>query len=101
MQIADEKSQNKVKFTYAKDELQKCLKTLEDHLKLRTFFVGNKMTLIDVILCCNLDSMFRKVIPSSMSKKLSQLFRWFRHVRSLPPFVLIMKDMELCGDKGF
>ena len=39
--------------------LNKHLKTLNDSLKMRTFFVSNNMTIIDIFYACHLRNLFR------------------------------------------
>ena len=72
---------NQNKFVYALEELKKTVKVLDDQLKMRSFLVADRITLADVIICCQLDKAFRLLITADMRKKLCNLTRWFSHVR--------------------
>merc|ERR1711872_126240 len=45
---------NKLNTDQAKDAVQKALATLNDHLLTRTYLVGERISLADIAVCCNL-----------------------------------------------
>lgn len=89
------------KFAYALEELKKTIKVFDEHLKSRSFLVADRITLVDVIVCCQIDKAFRLLITTDMRKKLVNLTRWFSHVRQTQPFANKLGKMFLCQTKGF
>ena len=48
-----------------------------------------------------MDKAFRLLITADIRKKLTNLTRWFSHVRQSEPFVKKLGKMFLCNEKGF
>lgn len=78
---------NQAKFSYAIEELKKNIKILDDSLKLKSFFIGDRITLADIILSSNLNKAFQYLITPDLRKKYVNLFRWYSFVRNQPPFI--------------
>ena len=53
-QLANEREQNKEKFDYSLKELLRELELVNNHLKIRTFMVGDSVTVIDISLATQL-----------------------------------------------
>jgi len=53
-QIANERPHNKEKYDYSLKELLRVLEVFNNHLKLRTFMVGDSVTLVDISLATHL-----------------------------------------------
>lgn len=95
-QIFGKLGANEQKYSYAFEELKKAIKILDDRLKMRTYLVGDSLTLADVVLCCQLEKLFRLIITSDIRKKFVNVTRWFTCVRSLKPFQDYLGKMFLC-----
>jgi glutathione S-transferase len=65
---------------------------------MRSFFVGNSVTFVDILLCCQLDRLFRLIICEEMRKNIVHLIRWYSYVRNLKPFVDCIGEMVLCEE---
>ncbi len=63
---------------------------------MRSLFVGNSLTLVDIVLCCNLDKAFRLIVTAEQRKKLINLTRWYTYVRNLKPFTDCIGKIYLC-----
>lgn len=80
----------------AREDVKKYLQVLENHLLLRTFLVGESITLADIAMASMfvypmkflLDSAFRKPYPCVM--------RWFNTCVNQPEFQAIVGDVPLC-----
>ena len=73
------------------------LATLEAHLLLRTYLVGEAVTLADVSLCCALAYPMRLVLDAAARAKYPSVERWFTTCVNQPQFVAIMGDQPLCS----
>ena len=100
-QIFGSLAPHKNKFNYALEELRKAIKVIDEQLKMRSFLVADRITLADVIICCQMDKAFRLIITSDMRKKLPNLTRWFSYIRQTQPFVSKIGQLFLCQAKGF
>ena len=76
------------------------MKKLDAHLKRRTFFVGDQMTIVDILLCCQLNHAIKCVIKESVRRKIPHFQRWFTHIRSIRPFVEEMGEVVLCSEEA-
>lgn len=74
---------------------------MDDQLKMRTLLVADRITLADIIICCQLDKAFRLIISQSMRQKLTNLTRWFSFMRQSPPMTARIGKMFLCGESSF
>ena len=96
-QVFGNLSLDEPKYKYSFEEFNKNLKILDEHLKKRTFFVGNNLTLVDIMLGSQLDKAFRLLISQDARKKIPHLTRWFKYVRESQPFVNSIGNLFLCG----
>jgi glutathione S-transferase len=58
-QISGERPQSREKYEYALKELQRELEVVNSHLRLRTFMVGDAVTVVDISLAVHLEKVFR------------------------------------------
>jgi elongation factor 1-gamma len=78
------------------EDLTAAFKTLEAHLLSRTFLVGQRLTLADIVVASqlvyplklSLDAAFRAPFPATL--------RWFSHVTSLPAAAAVVGAIVLC-----
>lgn len=53
-QISNERPQNKEKYEYSLKELVRELEVINNHLKIKTFMIGDSVTLVDISLATHL-----------------------------------------------
>lgn len=67
--------------TKAREDLKKALLILNDHLLTRTFVVGQRVTLADIILTCNLILVFQHALKiGTLQSEFGNVYRWFRTI---------------------
>jgi len=64
----------------AKEDIKKALNVLNDHLKLRSFLVGDRLSLADVIVALTLYYPFKLVFDPNFRKPFPNVTRWFTTV---------------------
>ncbi|CAJ0948834.1 unnamed protein product [Ranitomeya imitator] len=80
-------------------ELQKILEVLEGHLKVRTYLVGERLSLADIAVSCCLVHPFSKVISSSHRQSTPNVTRWYLTCVNQPQFKEILGEvLPLSGD---
>lgn len=62
------------------------LARIDSHLKLRTFLVGNQLTIADICIYFNVSTTFMFLLTQEQAKQIPHLIRWFKHLNSLPGF---------------
>ncbi len=100
----------------AKDELKHILQLLNEHLRTRTYFVGERITLADITIACDLlllfqwvqsliirnlqflyFNFFRQIIDHSIRETNRNVTRWFLTVINQKEFqAVIGTDFKLC-----
>ena len=83
-------------YTKAKDDLSKALKLLDDHLLSRTYFVGNSITLADIVIASALLYPFKLVADKTYLKPFPNVMRWFNTCVSQPEFIRVVGNVQLC-----
>jgi elongation factor 1-gamma len=63
------------------------LKILDDHLKINTFVVGNKVTIADIHIASHIYLVFRFFFEEKARKTIPNITRWFESLVSQDPFV--------------
>ncbi|OQR90546.1 elongation factor 1-gamma [Achlya hypogyna] len=80
----------------ALEDIKKSLQILENHLLLRTYFVGEAITLADICVFGALIYPFKFIFDKDFRKPYSNLSRWFSTVANQPEFAAIVGDVPLC-----
>ncbi|MBN3299917.1 SYVC ligase, partial [Amia calva] len=80
----------------ARSELRKVLGFLDAHLKLRTFLVGERVTLADVAVASTLLLPFKYVLEPGLRKSLMNVTRWFETCVNQPQFRQVLGKVALC-----
>ncbi|KAF1792040.1 Thioredoxin-like fold [Phytophthora cactorum] len=70
----------------AKADVKKALQTLENHLHLRTYLVGEQVTLADIVVASALVYPFKFVLDKEFRKPYSAVNRWFSTLVNQPEF---------------
>ena len=83
-------------FAQAKTDLFAGLATLESHLLLNTYLVGNAITLADIVMASALLYPFKFVLDGNCRKRFPSVVRWFTTLVNQPEFVKSMGEVTLC-----
>lgn len=88
---------NKNQNEHAKTELKKILNLLDQYLRTRTYLVGERITLADITVVCDLFLLFQWIIEFSMREEHPHLTRWFLTLINQKEFQAVLgKDFKLC-----
>lgn len=81
----------------AKNDLKKALAILNEHLRLRTYLVGERISLADIIVAVNLLNLFTRVADPNFRKPFVNVARWFATLINQPNFKSVIGEVELCA----
>jgi len=88
---------NKQNHERAKDELQHILHLLNDYLRTRTYLVGERITLADIAVGCDLLLLFQWIIEPSLREPYPHVTRWFLTLIHQKEFQAVLgTDYKLC-----
>ncbi|RLN49675.1 hypothetical protein BBJ29_001207 [Phytophthora kernoviae] len=79
----------------AKEDVKKALQILENHLHLRTYLVGEQITLADISVASALVYPFKMVLDKDFRKPFSAVNRWFSTLVNQPEFQAVVGDVPL------
>ncbi|KAJ8720464.1 hypothetical protein PYW07_012507 [Mythimna separata] len=88
---------NKQNVERAKQDLLAALKVLDGHLLTRTFLVGERITLADIIVFCTLIHAFQHVLEPATRATLVSVTRWFNTLAAQAPVRSVLPDVALCS----
>ncbi|KRX01253.1 Thioredoxin-like fold [Pseudocohnilembus persalinus] len=71
----------------SRQALEKLCDYINNELKIRTYLVGNTLSIADISLFCNLIYAQRCYLDESFRKKYNNLTRWFENIAQNPIFV--------------
>jgi len=81
----------------AKDELKHILQLLDNYLRTRTYLVGERITLADITIACDLLLLFQWIIEPSIRETYQNVARWFSTLINQKEFqAVIGADFTLC-----
>jgi len=80
----------------AKHELKQVLHCMDEHLKKRTFLVGERLTLADVSMAADLMLAYVHVADETFRKPYPNTNRWFTTVVNQPEFKKASGEVKLC-----
>lgn len=87
---------NKAETEAAKEQLKKCLEVVNVYLTSRTFLVGERITLADIVLCCNMRMLFTEVMDPAFRAPYPNVIRWFETLVNHPEFLKLASETKLC-----
>jgi elongation factor 1-gamma len=87
---------NKQTVETAKSELLRLLAILNDYLLPKTFLVGERITLADISLSCNLLLAYRHVLDAATREPFINVNRWFLTCVNQPEFLAVLGATSLC-----
>lgn len=79
-------------------EAHKVLAVLDKILKPRTFLVGERITLADIVMFCSVMPAFKLVLDATERSKYINLTRWFVTLAAQPEFTAVIGEFELCSE---
>jgi len=88
--------QNKVTCERAKEELRWALAALDAHLLPRTYLVGERLTLADVVVCCTLLSAYQLAMDPEFRRPFGNVTRWFNTIVNQPQVKAVIGQVKLC-----
>jgi len=80
----------------AQTDLRQVFGCVNDYLKTRTYLVGERMTLADVSLACDLLLAYRHVVDEKFRKPYGNLNRWFLTVMNQANVKKVCGELSLC-----
>merc|ERR1712121_108304 len=87
---------NKQDTERAKEQVKKVLNVLNNHFLTRTFVVGERVTLADISLVCNLQMLYEQVLDDGFRKAYQNVNRWFTTMINQPNVKKVLGDVKLC-----
>lgn len=84
-------------FQRAKDDMKVALTILNSHLLTRTYLVGERITLADIAVACNLLNPYKYVLDPEYRKPFVNVNRWFTTLINQPEFKAVLGNVELCS----
>ena len=89
------------------DGLKRVLKPIDDRLAMRTFLVGERLSLADVCLAASLMLLFERGMTPAERAEFTHLLRWFDTIVNQKAFVNVLgckfvycKAVEKVSDEG-
>jgi elongation factor 1-gamma len=84
-------------FQRAKNDMKTALAILNSHLLTRTFLVGERITLADIIVASNLLNPYKYILDPDYRKSFANVNRWFVTLINQPQFKAVLGDVVLCS----
>jgi len=82
-------------------DLTSALEAMEEHLRFRTFFVGEKITLADIALASALHYPMTMVLDADARGPFPCVTRWFQTCVNQPEFVAEVGEVVMCTKRMF
>jgi len=80
----------------AKGDIRKSLDILNKYLLTRTFLVGNRITLADIVVSMSLYHLYARVLDNGFRKVFVNTNRWFLTCVNQPEFKSVIGEFKLC-----
>ncbi len=80
----------------ALEDLAAAFATLEAHLLSRTYLVGNRLSLADIIIASQLFYPLKLTLDGAFRAQFPATIRWFSHVTALPAAAAVLGAVVLC-----
>jgi elongation factor 1-gamma len=87
---------NKQNTERAKEDVKRCLGLLNSFLESRTFLVGERISLADISVACNLILLYQWVLDADVRKPFQNTNRWFTTVINQPNVKAVIGNFKLC-----
>jgi len=80
----------------AKGDIRKCLETLNKHLLPKTYLVGNRISLADIVVAFSLYKLYELVLDPPFRKQFINVNRWFSTIVNQPEVSSVVGEVKLC-----
>jgi elongation factor 1-gamma len=80
----------------AKADIRKVLGILNEYLADKTYLVGERITLADIVVSLSLVHLFKMVLDNGFRKPFVNTVRWFLTCVNQPQFVKVLGEVTLC-----
>jgi len=80
----------------AKGDIRKALETLNKHMLPRTFLVGNRISLADIVVAFSLYRLYELVLDPPFRKQFINANRWFTTIVNQPEVKAVIGEAKLC-----
>jgi len=87
---------NKQAIDRAKEDIKKILDYLNNHLLTRTYLVGERITLADIVVLCTILPLYQFLLEPSVREPYVNVNRWFNTLVNQPQFKKVLGDVVLC-----
>jgi len=87
---------NKQNTEAAKENVKKYLSVLNSHLETRTYLVGERISLADIAVCCNLLQLYQNVLDAAFREPYQHTNRWFTTLVNQPQFKSVIGEFKFC-----
>ncbi|KAF2884056.1 hypothetical protein ILUMI_22121 [Ignelater luminosus] len=87
---------DKKAFDRSKEDVRAALSVLNSYLLTRTYLVGERISLADVSVTCNLLLLYTHVLEPEFRKPFANVNRWFNTVVNQPNFRAVVGEVKLC-----
>jgi len=87
---------NKQATEQAKEFVKKALQVLDNHLKTRSYLVGERISQADITVCCSLLHLYTHVLEPSFRGSYQNTNRWFTTLINQPEFKAVIGEVKLC-----
>lgn len=77
--------------------MKAALTVLNSHLLTRTYLVGERITLADIVVACNLLNPYKYVLDPDYRKPFVNVNRWFTTLINQPEFKAVLGEVQLCS----
>jgi len=84
----------------AQGGIRKILGFLNKHLQTRTYLVGERITIADIVVSMSLYYLYQKVLDTKFRNPYVNTNRWYLTVVNQPEFKAVIGEVTLCGDKA-
>lgn len=79
----------------AKGDIRKVLQILNDHLANRTYLVGERLSLADIVVGTSLVYLFKLVLDAGFRKPFTHVVRWFNTLVNQQNFIDVIGEVTL------
>merc|ERR1719487_477352 len=80
----------------AKHDVKTALQVLDKHLESRSFLVGRRITLADIVVVSTLVYPFKMVFDAKFRAEFPHVTRWFMTCVAMPQFTDVVNEVNLC-----
>ncbi|XP_013395930.1 LOW QUALITY PROTEIN: elongation factor 1-gamma-like [Lingula anatina] len=87
---------NKQNTERAKEDIKKALGVLNTVLRTRTFLVGERVSLADIVVACDLLMLYKMVLDPAFRQPYQNTNRWFTTLVNQPEFKAVLGSVVLC-----